>query len=64
VFGRRAAVAEQVLIDGIVVAPPGWLVIALTLTLGEDRISEYTVIADPARLAGLWIALLDYPFGR
>jgi hypothetical protein len=64
VFGRRAAVTEQPLIDGIVVAPRGRLVVALTLTFGEDRISEYTVIANPARLGGLWITLLDYPLGR
>jgi hypothetical protein len=56
VFGRRAAVAEQALIDGTVVA--------LTLTFGEDRISGYTVIANPARLGRLSISLLDYPFAR
>jgi hypothetical protein len=64
VFGRRATVAEQALIDGIVVASRGRLVVALTLTFGEDRISGYTVIANPARLGGLSISLLDYPFAR
>ena len=49
---------------GIVVAPRGQLVVAFTLTFGEDRISGYTVVANPARLGWLWIALLDYPFGR
>jgi hypothetical protein len=67
VFGRRAAVAELALIDGsigIVVAPRGRLIVALTLTFGEGRISGYTVIANPARLARLSISLLDYPFAR
>jgi hypothetical protein len=64
VFGRRAAVAEQPLIDGIVVAPRGRLVVALTLTFGEDRISGYVVIANPAPLGRLSISLLDYPFAR
>jgi hypothetical protein len=49
---------------GIVVAPRGRLVVALTLTFGEDRISGYTVIANPARLGRLSISLLDYPFAR
>jgi hypothetical protein len=53
VLGRLAAVDEQPLIDGIVVA-----------SLGEDRISGYTVIANPARLGRLSISLLDYPFAR
>ena len=39
VLGGRAAVTEQALIDGIVVAPRGRLVVALTLTFGEARIS-------------------------
>jgi hypothetical protein len=53
VFSRRAAVAELALIDdsiGIVVAPRGRLIVALTLTFGENRISGYTVIANPAVL--------------
>ena len=36
-LGGRAAVTEQALIDGIVVALRGRLVVALTLTFGEDR---------------------------
>jgi hypothetical protein len=64
VFSRRAAVAEQPLIDGIVVAPRGRRIVALTLTFGEDRISGYTVIATSARLGRLSISLLDYPFAR
>jgi hypothetical protein len=40
---------------GIVVAPRGRLVVALTLAFGEDRISGYTVIANPARLGRLTI---------
>lgn len=49
---------------GVVVAPRGRLVVALTLTFGEDRISGYTVIANPARLGRLSISVLDYPFAR
>ncbi len=56
--------AEQPLIGGIVVAPRGRLVAALTRTFGEDRISGYTVNANPARLGRLSISLLDYPFAR
>jgi len=48
---------------GIVVAPRGRLVV-VTLTFGEDRISGYTVIANPARLGRLSISVLDYPFAR
>jgi RNA polymerase sigma-70 factor (ECF subfamily) len=64
VFGRGAAVAELALIDGIIgiAVARGRLVVALTLTFGEDRISRYSVIANPARLVRLSISLLDYPF--
>jgi len=44
--------------------PRGRLVVALTLTFGDDRISRYSVIANPARLARLSISLLGYPFVR
>lgn len=65
VIGRRAGAAELALIDGnvgIIVAPRGRLLLALTLTADNGRISEYDVIASPARLDQLSIALLDYQF--
>ena len=43
---------------GVVVAPRGRLVLALTVTVREGRIAGYDVIADPARLRGLDLALL------
>jgi hypothetical protein len=49
---------------GIVLAPRGRLVVVLTLTFGEDRISGYTVIANPARLSRFSISVLDCPFAR
>ncbi|WP_030261159.1 sigma-70 family RNA polymerase sigma factor [Streptomyces violens] len=60
VFGRRARYAETALVDGavgIVVAPYGRLRLALTLTVERDRITTYEVIADPARLRRLTLAL-------
>ena len=63
VIGRRATAAELALIDGavgIVVPPRGRLLPALTLTIKDNLITEYDVIADPTRLAQLSIALLDY----
>ena len=44
--------------------PAGQLVVALTLTFGEDRISGYSVIANPARLGRLSISVPDHPFAR
>ena len=61
VFGRNARFAEPALVDGavgIVVAPQGRLLLVLAITVDGDRISEYELIADPARLAGLELAVL------
>lgn len=61
VFGRRARWAEAALVDGavgVVVAPRGRLVLVLAVTVAEDRIAAYEVIADPARLARLDLAVL------
>ncbi|GAB2702692.1 sigma-70 family RNA polymerase sigma factor [Kitasatospora kifunensis] len=61
VFGRRARWAASALVDGtvgVVVAPRGRLVIALRVTVVDDRIAAYEVIADPARLARLELAVL------
>lgn len=61
VFGKRARFAEAALVDGavgVVVAPRGRLLLALAVTVAGDRVAAYEVIADPARLAALRIALL------
>ncbi|MEU4449140.1 sigma-70 family RNA polymerase sigma factor [Actinosynnema sp. NPDC050801] len=50
--------AEPALVNGsvgIVVAPRGRLRLALTVTVRDDRIAAYEVIADPARLRQLTI---------
>ncbi|PSL51765.1 RNA polymerase sigma-70 factor (ECF subfamily) [Saccharothrix carnea] len=50
--------AEPALLDGrlgIVVAPRGRLRLALTVTIADDRITAYEVIADPARLRRLTV---------
>lgn len=60
-LARRSRFAELALIDGavgVVVAPRGRLLIALTFTLEHDRIAGYEVIADPARLRRLTLAVL------
>lgn len=60
VFGRNARYADLALIDGsigIVVAPRGRLSSALLVTIGGDRITEYEVVADPARLSRLELAV-------
>jgi hypothetical protein len=41
-----------------VVAPQGRLLLALTVTVADGRIAGYDVIADPARLRGLDLAVL------
>jgi RNA polymerase sigma factor (sigma-70 family) len=58
-YGRLALVNGA---PGLVMAPGGRLVIALAFTFaedGEDRITGIDVVADPPRLAGLDIALLE-----
>ncbi|MBF6339071.1 sigma-70 family RNA polymerase sigma factor [Nocardia abscessus] len=58
---KRSQVATLALVDGrpgIVVAPHGRLLLALTVTVRGDRVAGYQVIADPARLSELSIALL------
>ncbi|HEY7047149.1 MAG TPA: sigma-70 family RNA polymerase sigma factor [Jatrophihabitantaceae bacterium] len=61
---RRAQVADLARIGdrvGLVVAPRGRLVIALAFTVDDGVIRAYDVIADPARLADLPVAVLDPP---
>jgi RNA polymerase sigma factor (sigma-70 family) len=66
VFGRDARFAELALIDGavgIVVAPDGRLRLALAITIEGERIAGYELIADPARLRQLDLAVLGLPGG-
>ncbi|KOX28754.1 RNA polymerase sigma 70 [Saccharothrix sp. NRRL B-16348] len=59
VLAANARHAEPALVDGrvgIVVAPRGRLRLALTVTVRDDRIAAYDVIADPSRLRQLVIA--------
>ena len=44
---------------GIVMAPRGRLILVLALTIGDSTISRIDVIADPARLEKLDLAVLD-----
>ena len=44
---------------GLIMAPGGRLLIALTFTFSGDKISQIDVVADPDRLAALDLAILD-----
>jgi RNA polymerase sigma-70 factor, ECF subfamily len=55
-YGRVALVNGT---PGLVMAPRGRLVIALAFTYSGDKITGIDVIADPARLAGLELAVLE-----
>ena len=61
-FSARGQVSRLALLDGkvgIVVAPRGRLQIALLLTMSGDKISAIEIVADPARLARLELAVID-----
>lgn len=61
-LAHRSRLAELALVNGtvgVVVAPRGRLLFALTFTIEDDRITEYDVIADPARLRRLDLAVLS-----
>jgi RNA polymerase sigma-70 factor, ECF subfamily len=61
VFGRNARYAEPALIDGVVgllVAPYGRLTLAIVMAVDGDRLAGYELVADPARLAALELAVL------
>jgi len=61
VLGRRARFAEPALVDGVVgvvVAPHGRLLLVLTVEVSAGRVAGYEVIADPARLQRLDLAVL------
>ncbi|MEV0439888.1 sigma-70 family RNA polymerase sigma factor [Streptomyces spectabilis] len=58
---RNALVAAPALVDGrpgLIVAPHGRLRLALTLTIEAGRVTAYDVIATPARLRALDLAIL------
>ena len=60
-FRGRARYARLALVNGavgLVFAPRGKLVLALRLTVARDRITEIDVVADPARLRALDLAVL------
>jgi RNA polymerase sigma factor (sigma-70 family) len=59
---QRARFSEPALVDGavgLVMASGGQLTLVLGFKIADGRITEIDVIADPARLAGLEIAVLD-----
>ena len=58
----RSRHSQLALVDGvpgIVMAPLGRLVLALTFTIGDGKITRIEVIADPARLRQLDLAVLS-----
>ncbi|MDJ1131443.1 sigma-70 family RNA polymerase sigma factor [Streptomyces iconiensis] len=64
VLGGRAKAAEPALVNGAVgavVAPHGRLRLVLAVTVADGRVAAYDVIADPARLRQLDLAVLDAP---
>jgi RNA polymerase sigma-70 factor (ECF subfamily) len=44
---------------GVVIAPRGRLEVALTIVVDSGKIASYDLIADPARLRRLELAVLD-----
>ncbi|MEY9929619.1 RNA polymerase sigma factor (sigma-70 family) [Catenulispora sp. GP43] len=61
-LSRNAMFADVVLVDGavgMVVAPRGRMVSVLTFVVKDDRIAEYSVIADPRRLEQVELAVLE-----
>ncbi|MFC7585042.1 sigma factor-like helix-turn-helix DNA-binding protein [Nonomuraea antimicrobica] len=63
-LAQRSRLAEPALVDGrvgLVVAPGGRLVFAVAFAVEHGRITEYDVIADPARLRRLDLAVLGPP---
>jgi RNA polymerase sigma-70 factor (ECF subfamily) len=46
---------------GAVIAPHGQLLLVLAITVRDDRIAGYDVIADPARLRQLDLAVAGHP---
>jgi RNA polymerase sigma factor (sigma-70 family) len=59
---RRARFAQVALVNdvvGLVVAPRGRLLLAIGLTIKDEKITEIEVIADPSRLRQLDLAVLS-----
>ena len=62
VAAGRVAFSQVALVDGrpgIVMAPYGRLRLVLVFTIDGDRVSEIDIIAEPERLAGIEIAVLE-----
>ncbi|AOR32310.1 RNA polymerase subunit sigma-70 [Streptomyces fodineus] len=60
-FGAAARHAELALVDGsvgLVIAPLGRLRTVVRLTITDDRVTAYELVADPARLARTHLAVL------
>jgi RNA polymerase sigma factor (sigma-70 family) len=61
-FSANARFAEPAVVDGavgIVVAPKGKLALVLRFAIVGDKISEITIDAEPTRLRGFSLAVLD-----
>ena len=61
-FSANARFAEPALVDGavgIVVAPEGRLALVLRFAVADEKITEIDIEADPNRLQGLELAVLD-----
>ncbi|MER7579528.1 sigma-70 family RNA polymerase sigma factor [Kitasatospora sp. NPDC097691] len=61
VLGRRARHGAVALVDGapgILIAPGGRLWLVLRVAVADGRVAGYEVVADPARLAALDLAVL------
>jgi RNA polymerase sigma factor (sigma-70 family) len=66
-LARRSQLAELALVNGtvgVVVAPRGRLVLAVTFAIENNKIIEYDVIADPTRLGQLDFAVLSLDRGQ
>ncbi len=61
-FGGRSRYAAPALVTGTVgalVAPGGRLLLVIAITVAGDRVAGYELIADPARLGQVELAVLD-----
>lgn len=61
-FSANARFAETALVDGavgVVVAPSGRLSLVLQFTVAGDKITEIDIVAEPDRLRGFNLAVLD-----
>ncbi|TCO51420.1 RNA polymerase sigma-70 factor (ECF subfamily) [Kribbella antiqua] len=61
-LAARSQLAELALINGragVILAPHGRLLLAITFTIPANKITSYDVIADPTRLSQLTLAVLD-----